>query len=51
MRDVIVREQVALAGYTTLGLGGPAARFIEAASDEQIVALARPWRRQQPRDS
>jgi UDP-N-acetylmuramate dehydrogenase len=41
MRDVIVREQVALAGYTTLGLGGPAARFIEAASDEQIVALVR----------
>ena len=25
-----VREQVMLAGYTTLGVGGPAARFVEA---------------------
>ncbi len=37
----MVREQVALAGYTTLGLGGPAARFVEADSDEQIVAAVR----------
>jgi UDP-N-acetylmuramate dehydrogenase len=35
------REGVALSGYTTLGLGGPAARFVEAASDEQVVAAAR----------
>jgi UDP-N-acetylmuramate dehydrogenase len=37
----MVREQVALAGYTTLGLGGPAARLVEADSDEQIVAAVR----------
>ena len=37
-RDVTVREQVALAGYTTLGLGGPAARFIEAGTDQQVIA-------------
>jgi UDP-N-acetylmuramate dehydrogenase len=36
-----VREQVALAGYTTLGLGGPAARFIEAGSDDQVIASVR----------
>jgi UDP-N-acetylmuramate dehydrogenase len=36
-----VREQVMLAGYTTLGLGGPAARFIDAESDEQVVAEVR----------
>jgi UDP-N-acetylmuramate dehydrogenase len=34
---VTVRERVALAAYTTLGLGGAAARFIEAGTDEQIV--------------
>jgi len=38
---VTVREQVALAAYTTLGLGGPAARFLEAASDDQVVAAVR----------
>jgi UDP-N-acetylmuramate dehydrogenase len=32
---------VGLAGYTTLGLGGPAARFIEADSDDQVVAAVR----------
>jgi UDP-N-acetylmuramate dehydrogenase len=36
-----VREQVLLAGYTTLGLGGPAARFAEAESDDQILAAVR----------
>jgi UDP-N-acetylmuramate dehydrogenase len=36
-----VREQVMLSGYTTLRLGGPAARFIEADSDDQIVAAVR----------
>jgi UDP-N-acetylmuramate dehydrogenase len=36
-----VREQVALADYTTLGLGGPAARFIEAGGDGQVVAAVR----------
>jgi UDP-N-acetylmuramate dehydrogenase len=30
-----------LAGYTTLGIGGPAARFLEADSDDQIVAAVR----------
>ena len=36
-----VQEQVLLAGYTTLGLGGPAARFVEADDDEQIIATVR----------
>ncbi len=36
-----VREQVPLAGYTTLGVGGPAARFVEADSDEQVVSAVR----------
>jgi UDP-N-acetylmuramate dehydrogenase len=36
-----VRERVALAGYTTLGLGGPAARFIEAGTDEEIITAVR----------
>ena len=33
-----VREQVALAGYTTLRLGGPARRLVEAAAETEIVA-------------
>jgi UDP-N-acetylmuramate dehydrogenase len=36
-----VRAQVMIAGYTTLGLGGPAARFIEACSDGQVVDAVR----------
>jgi UDP-N-acetylmuramate dehydrogenase len=38
---VTVREQIPLAGYTTLGLGGPAARFLEAGDDDQVVAAVR----------
>jgi UDP-N-acetylmuramate dehydrogenase len=38
---MMVRERVALSGYTTLGLGGPAARFVEAASDEEVLATVR----------
>jgi UDP-N-acetylenolpyruvoylglucosamine reductase len=38
---VIVRERVALAGYTTLGLGGPAERFLAGSSDEQVVSAVR----------
>jgi UDP-N-acetylmuramate dehydrogenase len=38
---VIVREQVPLAGYTTLGLGGPAARFAEAAAGADVVSAVR----------
>ena len=37
----MVRERVVLAAYTTLGLGGAAARFIEAGTDEQIVGEVR----------
>jgi UDP-N-acetylmuramate dehydrogenase len=36
-----VRERVALADYTTLRLGGPAHRLVEAATDEQVVAEVR----------
>jgi UDP-N-acetylmuramate dehydrogenase len=35
------REQVPLADYTTLRLGGPARRLVEAATDEQVVAAVR----------
>ena len=41
VREQVVREQVMLSGYTTLRLGGPAARFAEADSDDQIVATVR----------
>jgi UDP-N-acetylmuramate dehydrogenase len=37
----MIGERVALSAYTTLGLGGPAGRFIEAASDEELVAAVR----------
>ena len=36
-----VREQVALADYTTLRLGGPARRLVEAATEAEIVAEVR----------
>ena len=36
-----VREHVSLSGYTTLRLGGPAARFVEADSDAEILATLR----------
>jgi UDP-N-acetylmuramate dehydrogenase len=38
---VKARERVLLAGFTTLGLGGPAARFVEADDDDRIVATVR----------
>jgi UDP-N-acetylmuramate dehydrogenase len=38
---VKVREQVALSEFTTLRLGGPARRFVEAATDEEIIAEVR----------
>jgi UDP-N-acetylmuramate dehydrogenase len=34
----MIREHVPLAQYTTLGLGGPAARFVQAATDDQVIA-------------
>ena len=36
-----VREQVALSEFTTLRLGGPAHRFVEAATDDEIIAEVR----------
>jgi UDP-N-acetylenolpyruvoylglucosamine reductase len=33
--------RVALSAYTTLGLGGPAGRLIEAVDDDELVALVR----------
>jgi UDP-N-acetylmuramate dehydrogenase len=38
---VIVTEQVRLADYTTLHLGGPAARFLEAATEDELIAAIR----------
>jgi UDP-N-acetylmuramate dehydrogenase len=38
---VTVTEQTMLADYTTLRLGGPAARFVQAASPEQLVGEVR----------
>jgi UDP-N-acetylmuramate dehydrogenase len=35
----IARQQVALSEYTTLGLGGPARRLVDADDDEQAVAV------------
>jgi len=34
-------EQVRLAEYTTLRLGGPAARFVRAASEDELIAAVR----------
>jgi UDP-N-acetylmuramate dehydrogenase len=36
-----VHPQAALSAYTTLGLGGPAGRLVEADSDDQIVSAVR----------
>jgi UDP-N-acetylmuramate dehydrogenase len=36
-----VREQVALSEFTTLRLGGPARWFVEAATDEELIAEVR----------
>jgi len=35
------REQVQLSRFTTLGLGGPARRFVVAGTDEEIIAAVR----------
>jgi UDP-N-acetylmuramate dehydrogenase len=37
----MIGSRVVLSAYTTLGLGGPAGRFIEAASDDELVAAVR----------
>ncbi|GAA2119256.1 UDP-N-acetylmuramate dehydrogenase [Actinomadura alba] len=37
----MLAEQVDLAGYTTLRLGGPARRFVEAATQEELIAAVR----------
>ena len=34
-------EQVTLSEFTTIRLGGPARRFVEAATDEEIIAEVR----------
>jgi UDP-N-acetylmuramate dehydrogenase len=36
-----VREQVKLSSFTTLGLGGPARRFVEAGTEQELVAEVR----------
>jgi UDP-N-acetylmuramate dehydrogenase len=38
---VTTTEQVRLAEYTTLRLGGPAARFVSAASEDELIATVR----------
>jgi UDP-N-acetylmuramate dehydrogenase len=37
----MIGAQAPLSAYTTLGLGGPVGRFIEAASDDELVAAVR----------
>jgi UDP-N-acetylmuramate dehydrogenase len=37
----MVGERVALSAYTTLGLGGPAGRFVAAGDQEQIISAVR----------
>ncbi len=41
-----VRDQVLLAGLTTLGVGGPARRFVQAGTDDQLIAAVRAADRQ-----
>jgi UDP-N-acetylmuramate dehydrogenase len=41
VKETVVGERIALSSYTTLGLGGPAGRFVEAASDDELVAAVR----------
>ncbi len=36
-----VREQVPLSGFTTLGLGGPARRFVPAGTGSELIAAVR----------
>ncbi|HEY2128101.1 MAG TPA: UDP-N-acetylmuramate dehydrogenase [Streptosporangiaceae bacterium] len=36
-----VRDQVLLAGLTTLGVGGPARRFVRASTDAELIAAVR----------
>ena len=36
-----VREPVRLSRFTTLGLGGPARRFVVAGTDEEIITAVR----------
>jgi UDP-N-acetylmuramate dehydrogenase len=36
-----VRDQVLLAGLTTLGVGGPARRFVRASADAELIAAVR----------
>ena len=38
---VMTTEQVRLAEYTTLRLGGPAGRFVSAASEDELIATVR----------
>jgi len=37
----VLCEQVDLAGYTTLRLGGPARRFVEATTDDELISTVR----------
>jgi UDP-N-acetylmuramate dehydrogenase len=37
----VLCEQVNLAGYTTLRLGGPARRFVEATTDDELIRTVR----------
>jgi UDP-N-acetylmuramate dehydrogenase len=37
----VVCEQVNLSGYTTLRLGGPARRFVEATTDDELIGAVR----------
>ncbi len=34
-------EQIALSGYTTLRLGGPAARFVEVSGTDELIESVR----------
>ncbi|HEY9240892.1 MAG TPA: UDP-N-acetylmuramate dehydrogenase [Streptosporangiaceae bacterium] len=36
-----VRDQVLLAGFTTLGVGGPARRFVRAGTEAELIAAVR----------
>ena len=37
----LIRDQVLLAGLTTLGVGGPARRFVRAGTETELIAAVR----------
>jgi UDP-N-acetylmuramate dehydrogenase len=45
----MIGARVALSAYTTLGLGGPVGRFIQATTDDELVEAVRAADQSPPR--